>query len=45
LLSAGNAQATLVAYDGFADGGGAPGPGQYLTGTASTTGSNNDSRS
>ncbi|NQT51620.1 PEP-CTERM sorting domain-containing protein, partial [bacterium] len=31
LLSAGNAHATLVAYDGFADGGGSPGPGQYLT--------------
>jgi hypothetical protein len=45
LLAAGNAQAVLLAYDGFEDGGGSPGPSQYLTGTASNNGSgkSNDS--
>ena len=43
LVTAGGARAALLAYDGFADGGAAPGAGQYLTTPDSTNGLNNNS--
>ena len=43
LAMAGGARAALLAYDGFAGGGAAPGAGQYRTTPDSTNGTNNNS--